>query len=525
MKRMRHTSSIIICLAIFLSLLSLNITFPEYAWAEGQAHYIAVGSDLQDTPEAMHSVLSGMPQDVEYVCLAGGVGAFADDGTASSYSTSAILTSVQDVFSHLDAKHVSIVYGSRDANATDDANIMKCADVSKLPSAAKADSPTISSGKSGLIFAGENNAYYIYGVSYYDLYDAQAAERAATEFKNWVDCIDPEIPIIVVGHLPIHSQLHDNEGASYWNSALNYAAVGDQSSDEDLDDEDEDLDDEDLDDEDEDFDDEDLDDEDEDLDDEDLDDEDEGFDDEDLDDEDEGFDDEDLDDNPLVSRDVIYLHGHNTSEQTEYFVQPYETLTVEGGSDETTVYYTYITAGYMKDNRTATLIKIDDKEIAFSKYTGSDDNEDTSTATEMGVLDRVSYYTITFDSNGGSYVEPQRVLGGTTAEYPDYPEKEGLYFGGWFTDPELNDEYGFEEVYSDMTLYARWLTKEEYDEYTDGYGGGAISAPPPIPSDPEKAAATPDTSDSSSLTLSLSLMVAALLALLSALLTRKRQDC
>ena len=76
--------------------------------------------------------------------------------------------------------------------------------------------------------------------------------------------------------------------------------------------------------------------------------------------------------------------------------------------------------------------------------------------------------TITYDSNGGSEVEPQKWMLYDYAIAPDDPVREGYEFVGWFTDKELTKEYDFvkTEVPGDITLYAKWIPiVEEKDEY------------------------------------------------------------
>ena len=66
-------------------------------------------------------------------------------------------------------------------------------------------------------------------------------------------------------------------------------------------------------------------------------------------------------------------------------------------------------------------------------------------------------FTVMFDTNGGSEIEPQVVNAGTSATKPDNPTKENYTFKGWYSDPELTDTYGFHyPVTSDITIYAKW---------------------------------------------------------------------
>lgn len=70
-----------------------------------------------------------------------------------------------------------------------------------------------------------------------------------------------------------------------------------------------------------------------------------------------------------------------------------------------------------------------------------------------------TYYTVTFDSRGGSSVESQRVLDGNPVRRPETPRYDGYNFVGWFTDENAADtlwDFDTDRVSSDMTLYAGW---------------------------------------------------------------------
>ena len=76
---------------------------------------------------------------------------------------------------------------------------------------------------------------------------------------------------------------------------------------------------------------------------------------------------------------------------------------------------------------------------------------------------RITQYTITFDSNGGTLVSSITGQEGTAITEPPEPTKPGYYFGGWYTDnTTFQNEYTFITMPpADLTLYARWLTSEE----------------------------------------------------------------
>ena len=88
-------------------------------------------------------------------------------------------------------------------------------------------------------------------------------------------------------------------------------------------------------------------------------------------------------------------------------------------------------------------------------------------------------YTVTFDSLGGTIVEPRTVKDGKTATRPADPTREGWTFVGWTLDGE---PYDFATpVTRDLTLKARWseitpVTPVVYTVTFDtGVGGDRIA--------------------------------------------------
>ena len=64
---------------------------------------------------------------------------------------------------------------------------------------------------------------------------------------------------------------------------------------------------------------------------------------------------------------------------------------------------------------------------------------------------------ITFDSQGGSVVEPVYVLVGSKTEEPVEPTRTGYRFDGWYTDAECTTAYSFNETLdTNITLFAKW---------------------------------------------------------------------
>lgn len=91
---------------------------------------------------------------------------------------------------------------------------------------------------------------------------------------------------------------------------------------------------------------------------------------------------------------------------------------------------------------------------------------------------RDKYFTISYDSKGGSSFSPDRVIeGGFIRGFP-LPEKDEYTFGGWY-DNEFCYGDPIEEidpVVRDMTLYARWTKEQTFTLTYEMEGGKPIGA-------------------------------------------------
>ncbi len=92
------------------------------------------------------------------------------------------------------------------------------------------------------------------------------------------------------------------------------------------------------------------------------------------------------------------------------------------------------------------------------------------------------YYTVTYNTDGGSAVASASVLNGKTLKTPADPAKDGFVFLGWYTDSTLKTPFAFGSaaVTGDMTLYARFAPKsadaKEYTVHYDlGYDGATLA--------------------------------------------------
>ena len=290
-----------------------------------EAHHLAFASDYHNTEGSIRGAMEGLPEDVEYVSLIGDM--VGDRGNFQpEYDSREILDLVREVFPELDNESVSIVWATHDLNVHDeDAGIVKCMD-----------------GVSELIREGLNQdgspAYYIYGIGHYDMANGnELSAGAAAAFKEWVNGIDHTVPVIVLCHVPIQASRGDNNGASYWNEALNYAATGAEGI-------------------------------------------------------------ASTGTTADIIRNVLFLHGHNhTNDPAEYCFgagtqmsyqadhstdQPtdFPTDPITGGMPPrphriidgvpSDIYYTSLTAGYLKTSGNATLVTVADGALVLTKYHG-----------------------------------------------------------------------------------------------------------------------------------------------------------
>ncbi|MDE6408565.1 MAG: InlB B-repeat-containing protein [Anaeroplasmataceae bacterium] len=87
----------------------------------------------------------------------------------------------------------------------------------------------------------------------------------------------------------------------------------------------------------------------------------------------------------------------------------------------------------------------------------------------------VPFYTVQFDSNGGTEIESQRIEEGKKAVKPKNPTKEDSIFDGWYL---LDKPYHFTEaVTEDITLTAQWKsssTNNGTDDSFENYGMDVI---------------------------------------------------
>lgn len=102
--------------------------------------------------------------------------------------------------------------------------------------------------------------------------------------------------------------------------------------------------------------------------------------------------------------------------------------------------------------------------------------------TALFVSDETKNCTITFQTNGGSAIQPQTAAVGSKVKQPADPAKNGFRFQGWYSDEGLSRMWNFASdiTTGDMTLYAKWVEDTIYtliveandDSYGTVTGGG-----------------------------------------------------
>lgn len=335
-----------------------------HADSEENIHYLGFASDLHDTPDVLEDALNQLPEEPEYFSLIGDM-AGGRGNMRPEYSSSEVTGRVTSVLPNLNPGrgNVSIIWADHDQNAVDDAGVFKCVGEPQ-------------GYLSEEIYEGKNDdgstAYYIYGIGFYHMKNGGPDSRDAAEaFKEWVKDKDVTVPVLVLCHVPMKAVRGDNLGASYWNEALNYAATGI-----------------------------------------------------------EGITSEDADEAEII-RNVIFLSGHNhTVDPKEYIHEAGSAMSIqidtnlvsgisgkiteteaydeeiaaeqeEGGNEDeddpilgagppkpnvkaqgitSPIYYTSLTAGYLKTSGNVSLITISDQTITLDKYNGQGE-------TELGVND------------------------------------------------------------------------------------------------------------------------------------------
>lgn len=70
---------------------------------------------------------------------------------------------------------------------------------------------------------------------------------------------------------------------------------------------------------------------------------------------------------------------------------------------------------------------------------------------------KINFFQVSFQVNGGSFVSPQRIEENKLANAPNDPVKKDFVIDGWFTDSSFNNPFNFDTpIAKDTILYAKW---------------------------------------------------------------------
>ena len=86
-----------------------------------------------------------------------------------------------------------------------------------------------------------------------------------------------------------------------------------------------------------------------------------------------------------------------------------------------------------------------------------------------------TYFTVSFDSDGGSIVASEQVLDSGFATEPTPPSKTGYTFAGWFDVSDILWDFELDPIRENMTLYANW-TINQYTITFNSNEGSSVTA-------------------------------------------------
>ena len=113
-------------------------------------------------------------------------------------------------------------------------------------------------------------------------------------------------------------------------------------------------------------------------------------------------------------------------------------------------------------------------------YRGNDEwlfniNRVTDYVTLVAKWENYPTYTVEFNSDGGTPIEPQYVIEGHKATEPAPPTKKNFRFLGWYDDEALWN-FNANTVSANKTLIAKWEAMPTFTVTFDSNGGSAVEA-------------------------------------------------
>ena len=91
------------------------------------------------------------------------------------------------------------------------------------------------------------------------------------------------------------------------------------------------------------------------------------------------------------------------------------------------------------------------------KFRGENGEEKITSDTSLYAKWTNISYTVTFEPNNGTPIEPQTIGEGGTATQPTEPTRSGYVFKGWYTENTFKNLFSFSTAITEnLTLYAKW---------------------------------------------------------------------
>lgn len=161
-----------------------------------------------------------------------------------------------------------------------------------------------------------------------------------------------------------------------------------------------------------------------------------------------------------------------------------EHLQAKKDSTVTAVVKDYSASHHVTVNTDKSLLKA----TAIQPHAGADGKP---VYTILKVYYDLDYHTLTFDTMGGSRIDPVTVRHGNAVAKPKDPVNGGYIFDGWYTDKTYRTPYNFATVLTqDTTIYAKWflialpgvtvkkttpkLNTSDHFAYVQGYPDGTV---------------------------------------------------
>ena len=91
--------------------------------------------------------------------------------------------------------------------------------------------------------------------------------------------------------------------------------------------------------------------------------------------------------------------------------------------------------------------------------------------------EQTTYFTIRFNTNGGTSVKSIKIKKGEAITLPDSPTKDGYIFDGWYLDDGFVEQFNATQIISaNITVYAKWRLPNDNEIYIsfDTDGGSKI---------------------------------------------------